>query len=101
MEEIKPIYSLHHYDLKTFPKYRDELAPHQHRMLLLKWLWHFTLAKAAPVDVPSYRTLVPREFRAVHSEVLDLGALSYPLRMWSCWTGSSVRKRVGGRPMGT
>lgn len=28
MEETKLIYTLYHYNLKIFPKYRDKLAPH-------------------------------------------------------------------------
>lgn len=60
MEEIKPNYSLHHYDLKIFLKYRDELAPHHHGKRLLKGQWHFTLVKVAPADVPLYRILGPQ-----------------------------------------
>lgn len=36
MEAINLIYALHHHCLKIFPKYRDRLAPHDHRKLLLK-----------------------------------------------------------------
>ena len=42
---------IQHYKLQKLSKYRNSLAQHYHRKLLLQWLWNLILVKVAHVDL--------------------------------------------------
>lgn len=99
MEEIKRIYALPHYNLKIFPKYRNRLAPHHHRMLLLKWPWHLLLVKIALVDLCPYAgsQVLKKNLQQfiLKTTMLDLGGLQRPLNTWHC--GDRLPRAETGR----
>lgn len=83
MEEVKPVYALHHYSLKILTKHRCGLAPHYLRERSLKRQWHLTLVKVAPVDLCPWhgvRSLTRHGQQAACSDGLrvGLGGLSHP-----------------------
>lgn len=59
-----------HYNLKVFLKYRDRLAPHCHRKLLLNWQCHLIFIKIAPVDLCPCTGfyVLNKEFTSMYSE---------------------------------
>lgn len=96
MEEIKILYSSHHYNLKRCPKYRDRLSPYYHRKFLLKCQWHLIHVQVAPMNLWIGSMSSTKKLQQCTLKTIKLGPGGCRT-LWACSNrkkGSSLLKQV-------